>query len=170
MYEGYLREALIEADPEPGGNLSTGRYSFRKRLLLESTSLVHSPLDINLFDSGPELTTGCNLGEICQQGEDKLLKKREQLSRYPASEGIHTMDCQVNKGDALWLPSFWWHEVTSFPGAQVDQLSPLNIAINLWFDPLFRKEFPCKECDKNKINQEYGPLLRRLSREGTFSG
>jgi hypothetical protein len=170
MYEGYLREALIEAEPETSGNQSTGRYSFRKRLLLESTSLVHSPLDITLFESIPDSTPGCSkLRESCPRMEDRLLAKEEQLRRYPASQGIRTMDCHVNKGDALWLPSFWWHEVISLPGDQVDGFSPLNIAVNLWFDPLFRKEFPCKECDKSKINQIYGPILRRLLREGTLS-
>lgn len=147
MYEGYMREAILETIPEIVGNGTTGRYRFLKRRLLESISLVHSPIDINLLS-----------GYL----DTKLIhKKQEQLTKYPTSRGILTMDCRVNKGEALWLPSYWWHEVTSIPGER-ENWSPLNIALNIWFDPLFRKEFPCKLCGKKKINQVYATKLMQL--------
>jgi peptidyl-lysine (3S)-dioxygenase / protease len=153
MNEGYMREAMLEAIPEIVGNATTGRYRFLKRRLLESTSLVHSPIDINLLSDSLD--------------KKMATKKQEQLQKYPTSQGILTMDCRVNKGEALWLPSYWWHEVTSIPGENKN-LSPLNIALNIWFDPLFQKEFPCKLCRKKKINQVYATVLMELLRNGQF--
>jgi peptidyl-lysine (3S)-dioxygenase / protease len=153
MYEGYMREAILEAIPEVFGNGTTGRYRFLKRHLLESTSLVHSPIDINLFLDDPH-------------DETVARRREEQLKKYPASKDIWTMDCRVNKGEALWLPSYWWHEVTSIPGNHNNNFSPLNIAINIWFDPLFQKEFPCKLCQKKKINQVYAKTLTELLKNG----
>lgn len=34
----------------------------------------------------------------------------------------------------------------------------LNIAVNLWFDPLYLKEFPCASC-KKYVNKRYGGML-----------
>lgn len=55
----------------------------------------------------------------------------------------HALDCKVSAGEALFVPSYWWHEVRSEPSS-VD----LNVAINYWFPPLYTKEFPCTECVK----------------------
>ena len=163
MYEGHMREGILEAKKEilSNQNIETGRYIFRKRKLLESTSMVHSPLDIT------------------------LLSNEKQLKRYPNSKDLRIMKCEVRKGEALWLPSYWWHEVQSIPGKsnentaiatttriEIDsninevkietKFTPLNIAINFWFSPLYEKSFPCKKCKKNKLNQLYKPILKRF--------
>lgn len=156
-----MREALIEAEEERTSNKTTGRYRFNKRLLLESTSLVHSPIDITLqslpFSCDDEL-------DLCVKSKNSLqIRKLKQIQRYPKSQDIFTMSCKVNKGEAIWIPSFWWHEVTSIPGSRNPEV-PLNVAVNLWFDPLFRKEFPCKSCTQRRINQVYTSLIRQLVR------
>ena len=53
------------------------------------------------------------------------------------------MECTVAAGEALFVPSYWWHEVKSHPSD-----AGLNMAINYWFPPLYTKEFPCTECTK----------------------
>ena len=88
--------------------------------------------------------------------------------------------CQVKAGDALYIPSFWWHEVQSSTQRRRKPLSDndsiastvvavatiplaeaqLNIAVNYWYKPFFRKEFPCPEC-KMKVNlADYKSLVR----------
>ena len=77
-------------------------------------------------------------------------------------QGLVSLTCTVNEGEALFVPSFWWHEVKSAPSATAHKFQqedyeveiPLNVAINYWFDPLFDKEFPCVDC-KKKFNLDY---------------
>jgi jumonji domain-containing protein 7 len=108
FYEGHMREAQLETIPNNEAfsfsdysfrtpmnksdlfsekNVSHLRkYSFIKRKLMESTSMVHSPVDIDNID----------------------------LNRYPLSKSIpdSVMKCDVSAGDAIYLPSYFWHEVT----------------------------------------------------------
>ncbi|CAE7581388.1 unnamed protein product [Symbiodinium microadriaticum] len=213
MYEGHMREAELEAvrlqaqkqsegSGECNKSVSThdnsmihnttrkvcrnhGRspweYRFRKRKLSESTSMVHSPVDVNeLYDAQHTHKSSA---------DNDNTKRRRHNSKYPKASGVNTIDCVVEKGDALWVPSFWWHEVKSYPGdtnayrtdplspeadaADKDDLSrnvitsgslyPLNIAVNFWFAPLYDKEFPCASCKKSKLNQKYADVLRDLT-------
>mmetsp|Transcript_4310 Transcript_4310/g.7338 ORF Transcript_4310/g.7338 Transcript_4310/m.7338 type:complete len:84 (+) Transcript_4310:1749-2000(+) len=72
----------------------------------------------------------------------------------------------------LFVPSFWWHEVTSSPGlkqntkndaAAAGDYIHLNVAINHWFDPLYLKEYPCATCRKYP-NKNYGNFLLNNSK------
>ena len=55
--------------------------------------------------------------------------------------------CEVNEGEVLFLPSFWWHAVEVMPDADVPrdtpsqgrQQCPLTISLNYFFTPYFRK-------------------------------
>ena len=65
----------------------------------------------------------------------------------------------------IYVPSFWWHEVTSTPGPRRrdgsvadGEFIQLNAAINRWFDPLYLKEFPCATCAKY-VNKKYTDML-----------
>lgn len=140
-----LNEYLISPSRRDGQNsdrIRNSKFIYKKELLLESTSMVHSPLEANAIR---------------------------------ASSDMPHMSCQVSAGDALWLPSYWWHEVTSSPGPtrhfsvedeQKDSDAvKLNVAINFWYAPLYEKEFPCKEC-KKKINRKYFSVLKRMVQEG----
>lgn len=39
------------------------------------------------------------------------------------------MNCTVEEGEVLFIPSFWWHEVKSFPNVTEGR----NLAINFWY-------------------------------------
>jgi hypothetical protein len=54
-------------------------------------------------------------------------------AHYPLFKDAVKVTCQVNEGDVLFLPSYWWHEVTSTP----DPKSGLQIGLNHWFHPYF---------------------------------
>lgn len=127
FHEGHMREAQLTVTSE-----ASHRFChFKKDVLLESTSIVHTPL---------------LLGDVM------------------ASDNVPTMSCVVHEGEALYVPSFWWHEVHSSPGPskefQGDSIQ-LNAAINYWFEPLYNKEFPCAECSK-RLNRRYESKLEQL--------
>ena len=98
------------------------------------------------------------------------------------------MDCVVKSGQAIFVPSFYWHEVTSSPSKPIQFSSPnitiddhhhqcdsdsncdsieedleisYNLAVNHWFAPLYDKEFPCATCRK-KLNPAYRQQLETL--------
>ncbi|KAG9398658.1 hypothetical protein AC1031_014440 [Aphanomyces cochlioides] len=77
IYEGHIREAQYDLE----GN------QFIRRRLMESTSMVNSPVDIQAPD----------------------------LEMYPRFAEANAMRCVVEEGDTIFVPSFWWHEVVSAP-------------------------------------------------------
>lgn len=87
--------------------------------------------------------------------------------RFPLAKDINFMDCVVKSGQAIFVPSFYWHEVTSSPSKpiQFDSEEDLeisyNLAVNHWFAPLYDKEFPCATCRK-KLNPVYRQQLETL--------
>lgn len=191
MYEGHMREAELEAFPvnthqskktkfgsaakesfwtehhvESLEGAQRMQYHFLKRKLTESTSMVHSPVDINElhWDS-------LKKAQSPTRGSEK-----KHNDNYPKSKGVLTMDCKVDKGDALWVPSYWWHEVQSYPSLNTESgkdrctnssiscrdTFPLNVAVNFWFEPLYKKEFPCASCTKHLLNQKYAKVLQHM--------
>ena len=92
---------------------------------------------------------------------------------YPKSKNLTFMDCKVNENEAIYVPSFFWHEVTSAPGNEIrkyhdvnaknGKASPIqfNTAVNFWFEPMFKKEFPCKHCRKTFNYGEYFDVVYR---------
>eukprot|EP01042_Synura_sphagnicola_P000070 gene70-70_t len=144
MYEGHIREAQVGVSKgwrQGGVGMSCPR-PFRSHLV-ESTSMVHSPL--------------------------RLQHWREDVQKYPLAADLSPpLACTVQAGEALYVPSFWWHEVVSSPGDHnVPYPNPespgrtnLNVAVNYWFSkPLFEKEFPCSSCKKRFNAEEYIDLL-----------
>ncbi|ETV98632.1 hypothetical protein H310_08749 [Aphanomyces invadans] len=81
LYEGHMREAQFERDDYDSTVI-------HRRKLMESTSMVNSPIDI----------------------DDPL-----DIDRYPLFASATALRCKVREGDTLFVPSFWWHEVRSTP-------------------------------------------------------
>ena len=79
LYEAHIPEALLGFDQQT--------QQFRKKKLLDSTSMVMSPVDILNPD------------------------KR----RFPLFMDVFPMHCTIHPGDVLYMPAFWWHEVQSTP-------------------------------------------------------
>ncbi|KAL5473204.1 hypothetical protein EMCRGX_G027656 [Ephydatia muelleri] len=79
LYEGHIPEALLSFD-------STSA-TFHRRQLLESTSMVMSPVD----------------------------PAHPDLQRFPNYSKANKLECTLRPGDALFMPAFWWHEVQSYP-------------------------------------------------------
>lgn len=151
---------IREAEIEYKKDKNDKKYKFYREKLTKTTSMVHSPLYMNNIN----------------------------ITRYPLSKDLPKfMDCSLNKGDAIWLPSYWWHEVNSKPSDNLPIPSSistlinsnnkykknkeyiinnnnmnmkLNVAVNWWFEPLFTKDFPCSSCRK-KINSKYRDILNR---------
>ena len=160
--EGHMREAELEIDlrsfqDDKNENVITA--TFFKNKLSESTSMVHSPIG--------------SLRAVVALNDPDDISSQETKMRFPEVNNIEgtLMECHVDAGSALFVPSFWWHEVQSHPGDHLqftanagahngsgrDSLAAnisLNVAVNFWFSPLFSKEFPCATCRK-EFNKEY---------------
>lgn len=79
LYEAHIPEAILSYSPQKG--------TFSRQTLLESTSMVMSPVDILDPD----------------------------LSRFPRFSQTRRLECELRPGDVLFMPAFWWHEVRSRP-------------------------------------------------------
>ncbi|KAK3728899.1 hypothetical protein RRG08_051549 [Elysia crispata] len=79
LYESHIQESQFTF------NKSTGL--FHRRRLLDSTSMVMSPVDL----------------------------KRPDLKRFPLFADTRPMKCSIKEGEVLFMPAFWWHEVQSRP-------------------------------------------------------
>lgn len=88
--------------------------------------------------------------------------KRKPTARGPDVPII--TGCDVFPGDAIFVPAYYWHEVISYPFPEEEEeekkkesdseLDTFNVAVNVWFEPLFMKEFPCSECQRS-LNPVY---------------
>ncbi len=79
LYEGHIQEAILGYDKKS--------KKFSKQQLLDSTSMVMSPIDI----------------------------LRPDYENFPKFREVPGMRCTIHEGDVLYMPSFWWHEVQSVP-------------------------------------------------------
>lgn len=73
---------------------------------------------------------------------------RTGTSRHPRAARVRRMLCEVNEGEVLFLPSFWWHTVDAIPpGGDAARGAAggggrdcgLTASINYFFKPYFRK-------------------------------
>ena len=92
LYEAHIQEASLVYNP--------ATKKFRRKRLLESTSMVMSPVDILEPD----------------------------YNRFPKFKEARALNCTINEGDVLFMPSFWWHEVQSYPSEEEQR----NLAVNFW--------------------------------------
>jgi len=119
LYEGHIPEAKFKVTKKDQ------TYELVRNGLLDSTSMVMSPVDILNPD----------------------------FEKFPLFGEAVPLRCRIERGEFLFLPSFWWHEVQSYPHED----EGINIAVNFWFKPFFEKEFPCKNC-----HLEINPFYRHL--------
>lgn len=77
--------------------------------------------------------------------------------RFPQFNSSRATVCKVDEGDVLYVPSFFWHEVVSSPS----ESERMNLAINWWFEPLWKKEFPCDTCEIQPNRIVYEKLFKQ---------
>ena len=53
---------------------------------------------------------------------------KPNYDRFPKFKDARALNCTINEGDVLFMPSFWWHEVQSYPSKQEQR----NVAVNFW--------------------------------------
>lgn len=52
--------------------------------------------------------------------------KKPNYERFPLFENTKQYRCVVSTNEVLYLPSFWWHEVQSYPGDDKRNLAGSN--------------------------------------------
>ncbi|XP_062579998.1 bifunctional peptidase and (3S)-lysyl hydroxylase Jmjd7-like [Saccostrea cucullata] len=132
------RKEVILFDPHNNhqlyeGHLQAARLSynfttksFQRQYLEDTTIQVFSPIDI----------------------------KKPNYTRFPLFGETYPLNCTLEEGDVLYLPSFWWHEVQSFPNITAGR----NLAVNFWYEPFLNRDYPCPECQLD-VNPKYRHLL-----------
>ncbi|KFD72264.1 hypothetical protein M514_01322 [Trichuris suis] len=128
-YENFLcqlrgRKQVILTDPQSNDRLHEGYIveamltykngTFSRDKLLQSTALTMSPIDITYPD----------------------------FEKFPSLRDLKWLNCTIEPGDVLYMPSFWWHEVQSYPDVDENR----NLAVNFWYRRFWDKEFPCAKC------------------------
>ncbi|KRZ13003.1 JmjC domain-containing protein 7, partial [Trichinella zimbabwensis] len=149
-YDNFLcqirgKKQLILFDPHQSSRLYEGHIleamftyrngTFYRDRLLKSTSMTMSPVDITLPD----------------------------FEKFPFAKNAVPLNCTISEGDVLFLPSFWWHEVQSYP----NEVEHQNIAVNFWYEPFWKKEFPCRFCELSQRILNLPTLGGRHSRTAT---
>ena len=81
LYEAHIQEAKLGYDEETN--------SFRHHKLVDSTSMVMSPINI----------------------------LKPDYVKFPKYANTRPLNCTIKEGDILYIPAFWWHEVQSYPNA-----------------------------------------------------
>lgn len=141
LYEAHIPEAILSFDSTKG--------RFQRHSLLESTSMVMSPVDI----------------------------QDPNLEQFPRFEEAGRLECTLRPGDALFMPAFWWHEVQSRPDPVQQRNLAVNfwwvtlcLVVTVYrsvfdssdrYEPVFTKEFPCAEC-RLEFNKFYRRMLEDL--------
>jgi len=156
LYEGHLAEAELSYDPST--------HVFRRDKLLESTSmvrlvlsqararLIHSHSVAGALNNHFPLDASLGLTQVMSPVD----LTTPDFARFPRFANARPLSCEIRRGDVLYLPSFWWHEVRSKPDA-----FHRNIAVNYWYTPVLDKEFPCAGC-RLYVNPRYYDELSRL--------
>lgn len=60
--------------------------------------------------------------------------KNPNYTLFPKFKKAKGLICDINRGEMLYLPTDWWHEVTSYMDDEGK-----NIGVNIFYEPLFRK-------------------------------
>lgn len=90
LYEAHIQEAML--------GYNTKAFRFRRKKLLDSTSMVMSPVDI----------------------------LKPDYNRFPKFREVRAMNCTISEGDVLFMPAFWWHEVQSYPSVEEQRNLAVN--------------------------------------------
>ncbi|KAI8781130.1 jmjC domain-containing protein E [Biomphalaria glabrata] len=90
LYEAHIQEAVL--------SYNQSSHTFHRKTLLESTSMVMSPVDI----SDPD------------------------LKRFPKFADLQPLNCTIQAGEVLYMPAFWWHEVQSKPNVSEHRNMAVN--------------------------------------------
>jgi jumonji domain-containing protein 7 len=59
---------------------------------------------------------------------------RPDYVQFPKLKEARSFNCTIRAGDALYIPSYWWHEVLTY-----DDEEHKSIGINYFFDPYYQR-------------------------------
>ena len=79
-------------------------------------------------------------------------------SLRPKFRGIASFNCSINPGEILFVPSHWWHQVTSY-----DDPDGKSIGVNYFYEPYYHR--PGYECThpNMQFNRHYSHVAHSSS-------
>lgn len=188
MLEGFIEELFVREDGELKGHpylwLGDGS-TLGKRHFDPYDNLLFQTAGSKTFTLSPPASfSEGHLREGNLKAESTPRKRGNGTATYAVSRGslvtstslVHTvdssvgrptMDCSVEAGSVLYVPSFWWHEVQSTPGHEIEvgngATTSINMAVNMWFPPLFDKNFPCTDCEREFNFADYESVVQKFA-------
>lgn len=145
--ESYV---IILVHKDPYENMYCVIEGYKDFILIPPTDLPFVP-----YEKFP-IATFKNVTEDSYEMEQKLTTihwiaidpLRPDLKKYPEFQKAQVHNVRVEKGDLLYLPSFWFHHVRQSHGC---------IAVNYWYD----MDFDVKYCYYKMLEALCGKWLRQ---------
>jgi hypothetical protein len=95
--------------------------------------------------------------------------------RFPLADAAEGYECTLEKGDMIFVPSWWWHEVATSterelpdPDARAEAAGAgadrgmgggvgvdWSVAVNFWFEPYWVKPYGCATCKLQRNTAAY---------------
>ena len=152
---GKRKESPLHFDPKENILI---QLAGRKRFVLFSPFDTHNLHPLEMEQISADLGAGEKEGLQHNVGKHKVInfspvnineywhgegrQAKRARRRFPLFRRARPMTCDVPAGSALFVPSYTWHNVYSWPANDVvDPAEGANIAINFWFAPAIRQHF-----------------------------
>lgn len=180
---------LMKAHYDPVDNLLVPVRG-RKRLLLHhpynNSAMYEAPLRMTMYEMASTDGDNEQLTRTWRVPLASLINTPVDiadvdLNEFPAFESTldEWMLCDARPGEAMYIPSYWWHEPESIPqldertadgaprfgdedAANAGGMHPgINVAVNFWYEPFFTKPAPCPTC-AFEVAPRYHDVVERL--------
>jgi hypothetical protein len=135
----YAGTPLIEARFE--AERRSGKFVIKDRSASAISSRYEKPIRLSPYSP-------LNISEYYRERSGST---RSRFPRFAAAMPTH---CRAEAGDLLFIPSRWWHEVTSEGDVEDDK----TIAINYWFKPWYHHLGFNEQSSKLIRNEHYSHL------------
>lgn len=127
LFHGHESESMYESE----ASYRTGHLMFDLDLTEDEWSRKFGPDTRGNYYSIPVSST-----TAAYQPFSPVNVSHPDYNKHPKFKNARRVTCQLNPGDILYLPSYWWHEVSTFGSKSNDGLA---LGVNAFFSPYWKK-------------------------------
>ncbi len=122
--------------PDQGSNLyaasplKSGSLKFQQKEWLNASAQAQTGNSEYFVRNSIEIDTPDNIYHTYSPVDIR----KPNYTLYPRFRHAKRLICEVKKGEILYVPTDWWHEVTSFMDDEGK-----SIGVNVFFEPMYKK-------------------------------